>query len=174
MNKTVRAHPLMIFNFLKPFLFVLLIPVVRELIQYAASGEYDSVLYFEIMLLIGLFVVGFLRWWCFKLILNEGKHTITVVSGLFFRRTAKINVDRLSSVQTKQNPLEFILRAVTFRLNTEAGSLDKSDYEFKLSVKAAKEVSTLLYGKEENKKIKFSLFKIAVLAATTWFAPAAM
>ncbi len=167
MNKTFRAHPLMIFNFLKPFLFVLLIPVVRGLIQYAANGEYDSILYFEIILLLALAVIGFLRWWCFKLILNEEKHTITVISGLFFRRTAKINVNRLSSVQTKQNPLEFIFRAVTFRLNTEAGSLDKADYEFKLSVKAAREVSTLLYGKGDNKKIRFSLFKIAVLAATT-------
>ncbi len=167
MNKTFRAHPLMIFNFLKPFLFVLLIPVVRGIIQYAAHGEYDSILYFEVMLLIALFVIGLLRWWCFKLILNEEKHTITVVSGLIFRRTAKINVDRLSSVQTKQNPLEFICRAVTFRINTEAGNIDKADYEFKLSVKSAKNVSTLLYGKGEQKKIRFSIFKIAVLAATT-------
>ncbi|MBO5211185.1 MAG: PH domain-containing protein [Clostridia bacterium] len=167
MNKVFRAHPLMIFNFLKPFLFVLLIPVVRGLIQYAASGEYDSILKFEIVLSVALFVIGFLRWWCFKLILNEEKHTITVISGLFFRRTAKINVDRLSSVQTKQNPLEFIFRAVTFRINTEAGNIGKADYEFKLSMKSAKAVSTLLYGKGDNKKIRFSLFKIAVLAATT-------
>ena len=167
MNKVFRAHPLMIFNFLKPFLFVLLIPVVRGVIQYAASGEYDSILKFEIVLSIVLFVIGCLRWWCFKLILNEEKHTITVVSGLFFRRTAKINVDKLSSVQTKQNPLEFIFRAVTFRINTEAGNLNKADYEFKLSTKSAKMVSTLLYGKGDNKKIRFSLFKIAILAATT-------
>ncbi len=167
MNKVFRAHPLMIFNFLKPFLFVLLIPVVRGLIQYAASGEYDSILKFEIVLSVALFVIGLLRWWCFKLILNEEKHTITVISGLFFRRTAKINVDRLSSVQTKQNPLEFIFRAVTFRINTEAGNIGKADYEFKLSMKSAKAVSTLLYGKGDNKKIRFSLFKIAVLAATT-------
>ncbi len=167
MNKTFRAHPLMIFNFLKPFLFVLLIPVVRGLIQYAASGEYDSILYFEVVLLIALFVIGLMRWWCFKLILNEERHAITVVSGLFFRRRAKINIDKLSSVQTKQNPLEFICQAVTFRLNTEAGNIDKADYEFKLSVKSAKKVSTLLYGKGDNKKIRFSLFKIAVLAATT-------
>ena len=167
MNKVFRAHPLMIFNFLKPFSFVLLIPVVRGVIQYAASGEYDSILKFEIVLSIVLFVIGCLRWWCFKLILNEEKHTITVISGLFFRRTAKINVDKLSSVQTKQNPLEFIFRAVTFRLNTEAGNLNKADYEFKLSTKSAKMVSTLLYGKGDNKKIRFSLFKIAILAATT-------
>ncbi len=167
MNKVFRAHPLMILNFLKPFLFILLIPVVRGLIQYAASGEYDSILKFEIVLSVVLFVIGLLRWWCFKLILNEEKHTITVISGLFFRRTAKINVDRLSSVQTKQNPIEFIFRAVTFRINTEAGNLDKADYEFKLSMKSAKMVSTLLYGKGENKKIRFSLFKIAILAATT-------
>lgn len=167
MNKVFRAHPLMIFNFLKPFLFVLLIPVVRGLIQYAANGEYDSILKFEILLSVALFIVGLLRWWCFKLILNEEKHTITVISGLFFRRTAKINIDRLSSVQTKQNPIEFIFRAVTFRINTEAGNLDKADYEFKLSMKSAKMVSTLLYGKGETKKIRFSLFKIAILAATT-------
>lgn len=167
MNKTFRAHPLMIFNFLKPFLFILLIPVVRGLIQYSANGEYDSILYFEVILVTCLLIFGFLRWLCFKLILNEEKHTITVISGLFFKKTAKINVERLSSVQTKQNPLEYLFRARTYRLNTEAGSLGKADYEFKLSVKASREVSTLLYGKEEQKKIKFSVYKIAILAATT-------
>lgn len=167
MSKTFRAHPLMIFNFLKPFLFVLLIPVIQSLIQYAANGEYDSILHLEIVLLIVLFVIGLLRWWCFKLIFNEEKRTLTVISGLVFRKIATIRIDRLSSIQTKQNPLEFIVRAVTYRINTEAGELGKADYEFKLSVKASKEVSTLLYGKDEQKRIRFSLFKIAVLAATT-------
>ncbi len=157
----------MIFNFLKPFLFVLLIPVARGIIQYATNGEYDSILHFEIILLTALLIVGFLRWWCFKLVFNEPKQTITVISGLIFRRTAKINIKRLSSVQTKQNPVEFIFRAVTFRLNTEAGVEDKADYEFKLSVKASKTVSHLLYGREEQKQIRYSVFKIAVLAATT-------
>ena len=161
MSKTFRAHPLMIFNFLKPFLFILLLPVVRGIIQYSVSGEYDSILHFEIMLLIVLLVFGFLRWWCFKLIFNEQNQTITVISGLFFRKIAKINIKKLSSVQTKQNPLEFIFRAVTFRLNTDAGTVNKSDYEFKLSVKASKEVSKLLYGVEEQRVIRYSVFKIA-------------
>ncbi len=167
MNKTFRAHPLMIFTFLKPFLFVLLIPVVRGLIQYASNRQYDGILHFEIMLLIALFAVGFLRWLCFKLIFNEQKQTVTVVSGLIFRKTATINTNKLSSVQTKQNPIEFICGAVTYRLNTEAGEIDKADYEFKLSLRATKEVANLLYGKIEYKKIRFSVFKIAVLAATT-------
>lgn len=167
MNKTFRGHPLMILNLLKPFLFVLLIPVARSLIQYSATGEYDSILYFEVVLIIMLLFIGILRWFCFRLILDEEKHTITIVSGLFFRNVSKINVERLSSVQTKQNPLDYLLSARTYRINTEAGSLGKADYEFKLSVKSSREVSTLLYGKEENKKIKYSVYKIAVLAATT-------
>ena len=167
MSKTFRAHPLMIFNFLKPFLFILLLPVVRGIIQYSVSGEYDSILRFETLLLVALLIFGFLRWWCFKLVFNEQNQTITVISGLFFRKIAKINIKKLSSVQTKQNPLEFIFRAVTFRLNTEAGTVNKSDYEFKLSVKASKEVSKLLYGVEEQRVIRYSVFKIAFLAATT-------
>lgn len=167
MVKTFRAHPLMIYNFLKPFLFVLLIPVVRGVIQYITNGEYDSILYFEILLAAVIVIIGVLRWRCFKLILDEQKQTVTVVSGLIFRKTAKINIKRLSSVQTKQNPLEFIFYAVTFRLNTESGSIEKADYEFKLSVKASREVSKFLYGNDEQKKIRYSFLKIAVLAATT-------
>ena len=167
MVKTFRAHPLMIYNFLQPFLFVLLIPVVRGVIQYIANGEYDSILYFEVILASAIVIIGVLRWWCFKLILDEKNKTVTVKSGLFLRKTAKINIKRLSSVQTKQNPLEFIFGVVTFRLNTEAGSTEKADYEFKLSVRTGKEVSHLLYGCDEQKKIRYSFFKIAVLAATT-------
>ena len=167
MNKTFRAHPLMILNLLKPFLFVLLIPVARGLIQYFSTGKYDSILYFETLLIIALLLIGVLRWLCFRLILNEENHTITIISGLFFRKVAKINVERLSSVQSKQNPIEYLLRAVTYRINTEAGTLGKADYEFKLSVKSSREVSILLYGKEDNTKIKYSVYKIAVLAATT-------
>ncbi len=167
MIKSFRAHPLMIITFLKPFLFVLLIPFVKSFIQYFVSGEYDSVLRFEMLLLTLLAVIGFLKWICFKLVVDAEKQTVTVISGLIFRRKAKIKISRLSSVQTSQNPFEFILRAVTYSINTEAGVEDKADYRFKLGVKASREVSKLLYGVEEQKQIRYSVFKIAVLAATT-------
>ena len=167
MNKSFRAHPIMIFNLVLPTLFVLLIPVAQSLIQYSITGEYDSILQLEVVLIIILFLIGFLRWMCFRFTINEEKHTITIKSGLIFRKVAKIRIDRLSSVQTKQNPLEYIVRAVTYRINTEAGNLGRADYEFKLSVKASKQISHLLYGKDERKRIRYSVFKIAILAATT-------
>ncbi|WP_289466277.1 hypothetical protein, partial [Klebsiella pneumoniae] len=72
-----------------------------------------------------------------------------------------------SSVQATQNPVDFLLRAVTFKINTEAGNHNRTDFEFKVSVKNSREISKLLYGEGEPQAVKYSALKVAILAATT-------
>ncbi len=167
MKRTFKAHPLMILKFVKPFLFVLLLPVIKGVLQYLTNKTVDGVLGLEIFLFMCLTAIGILRWQSFSLICNEQNRTVTIKSGFLFKRTAKINIAKLSSVQTTKSPLDMIFRSVTYKINTEAGNSRKSDFEFKLSVKNSKIVSDLLYGKGEPKAVKFSFLKIAVLAATT-------
>ena len=59
-----------------------------------------------------------------------------------------ISVNKLSSVQTVLNPIDAVFRAVSYRINTEAGPKGKSDFDFKLSTKDSAEVSRLLYGED--------------------------
>ena len=111
--------------------------------------------------------IAVLRWRCFSLICDTNKKTVTIKNGLVFKRNASISISKLSSVQTTKNPIDAVFRAVTYRINTEAGITSRADFEFKLSNKNSAEVSNLLYCKQESTAVKFSAIKVAVLAATT-------
>ncbi len=165
MKREFRAHPLMIISLIKPFLPILLIPVARGFIQYLKDGEITRILGMESIVFIFITVLGILRWRAFRLVCDE--KNVTVRDGVILIREASIPIVGLSSVQSEQTPLDFIFRTVTFRINTEAGSRDRTDYSFKLSRKDAHEVSNLLYGKKKGEPIRFSPVKIAILAAAT-------
>ncbi len=165
MKKEFRAHPLMIITIMKPFLFILLIPVLRGVIQYIKNGQPTRILGMEIFLFTLITLFGVVRWRSFRLVCSE--KTVTVRDGIFFIRTAVIPIGGLSSVQSEQSPLDYIFRSVTFRINTEAGSRDKTDYSFKLSRKDSHTVSDLLYGHKSGEPVRFSPVKIAILSAAT-------
>jgi len=167
MKKSFKAHPLMIFGFLKPTLIVLFLPIIKAAVQYFTKRNFEGVAGLFILVLAGILSVAVLRWRSYCLICNEKDRVVTIKHGLFFKRVAKIDIARLSSVQTTQNPIDNIFRAVTFKINTEAGIHNRTDFEFKLSVKNSKEVSALLYGDGEPKAVKYSALKVAILAATT-------
>ncbi len=167
MKKRFKAHPLMILSFIKPTLFLLLLPVIKGAIQYFVTKDVDGVIGLEILVLSIIFVIAVLRWRSYTLICDNQKGIVSIEYGFVFKRMAKIDIAKLSSVQTTQNPVDAIFRAVTFKINTEAGGRDRTDFEFKLSRKNSAEVSRLLYGEGEPKAVKFSALKVAILAATT-------
>lgn len=172
MKYEFKAHPLMIFDIIKPFLLILLIPVARGLIQYLKNREINDILGPETIIFIVILIYAILRWRMFRLTLTE--KTVTVKTGLFFVTNAVIPISGLSSVQSEQTPLDYVLRSMTYRINTEAGSREKTDYRFKLSKKDSRKVSELLYGKKQSQPVKFSAVKIAILAVATSSAFAGM
>ena len=167
MKKRFKAHPLMILSFIKPTLFLLLLPVIKGVIQYFITKDIDGIISLEIIVLAILLVIAVLRWQSYSLICNSKKNIVEIEYGFIFRRTAKIDITKLSSVQTTQNPIDAIFRSVTYKINTEAGNRDQTDFEFKLSRKNSAEVSKFLYGTGEPEAVSFSVLKVAILAATT-------
>ena len=166
MKTEYRAHPFMVWKFVKPYLFVLLFPVVRVFIQYLHLGKFfNSFYWFEISFFAVIFLFAVLRCFLFK-VSCDGK-IVTIRSGIFFVKRADIEISKLSSVQTVRNPFDIMFGAMTFRINTEAGEKTKSDYEFKLKFKEAKELSNILYGNDTVSKQRFSPFKVAIMAAAT-------
>ena len=165
MNKVYKAHPLMILNRMKPFLFVLVLPFVRGLLQYITDREITSILRVEILLFSLILIFSVLSWRSFKISVDEDY--ITIKRGFIFVKRATINISALSSVQSQRNPFDYLLRSVTYSINTEAGSTNRSDFKFKLWVKDSKEISKLLYSEEKYEKFRFSILKVAILAATT-------
>lgn len=165
MKKEFRAHPLMIVGLIKPFLFVLIFPVIKGVLQYFIKGEVTGILTLELIAFAAITLLAALRCASFRLIC--GKSTATIKIGIILRSESVISISKLSSVQTEQNPIDAVFKAVTYRINTEAGPKGSADFEFKLSLKDSKEVSRCLFGEKNPKAVKFSVFKVAVMAATT-------
>lgn len=165
MKKEFRAHPLMIIRLIKPFLFVLIFPVIKGVLQYFIKGEVTGVLTLELIAFAAITLIAALRCTSFRLVC--GKSTVTIKMGIMLKTKSVISISKLSSVQTEQNPIDAVVGAVTYRINTEAGPKGSADFEFKLSLKDSKEVSRLLFGDKNPTAVKFSLFKVAVMAATT-------
>lgn len=165
MKKEFRAHPLMIFTFIKPFLFVLILPLIKACIQYFVDKQITDILGIELLLFSILTVIAFFRYRAYRVYCEDG--IITVKTGFLFIKTAEIRTDKLSSVQTTQNPIDAIFKAVTLCINTEAGVQNKSDFKFKISLKNCKELTSILYDGETVSKVRFSPLRVAIMAAAT-------
>ena len=130
---------------MKPFLFVLLFPFVKALLSYAVDGKINNILGLEILMVVMLTATAIARWLAFRVSINE--KTIYIRMGIIFVKTAEIELSKLSSVQIEKSPIDAIFGAVTYKVNTEAGSKNSSDFRFKLSLRNSKEISKNLYTK---------------------------
>ncbi len=167
MTNKFKAHPLMILKFIRPTLIMLLLPIITAVIQYVTERNLEGVTGLSVVVLAVILVIAILSWQSYSLECDTEKGVLIITYGFFFKRIAKIDIKKLSSVQTTQNPLDYIFRAVTFKINTEAGVHNRTDFQFKLSLKQSKKVSELLYAKDEYKEIRYTALKVAILAATT-------
>ena len=166
MNKTTfKAHPLMLYRFIKPFLFVLVLPFIKGAVQYLIYKEVSGVWTLELIAFCVIFSLALLRTLMFSLKVEED--FLTVRNGFFLRRKVKIPRKELSSISYRRNLADLIFSSVTFRLNTEAGSTEKADVEFKLSRRSAKKLWELLYVGDIKTDYRFSPIKIAALSASS-------
>ncbi len=165
MKKVYKAHPIMVLKLLKPILFILLLPVIRAPLQYIVRGEIDGLLMFEILFFAAIILIAVLRCLAFRVIYEEDR--VIIKTGILLKRLSEIDISKLSSVQTVRNPMDIIFGAMTFCINTEAGTKNKPDFEFKLKFKEGKELANMLYGGETFSKQRISAFKVALLSAAT-------
>lgn len=160
-----KAHPLMVFEWIKPFLWVMVIPIIKAVLQYIRYREIDNIMGLEIGILAVIAFIAFVRYLSFELVYSKDK--ITIYKGVIFKSKAEISLKKLSSVQTEQNPVDALFGAVTCRINTEAGFRRRSDFTIKLSHSDSERLSELLYGEEKLQRVKFSAVKVALMAITT-------
>lgn len=165
MKKVYRAHPLMVFNFLKPFLFVLIFPLITAAIRYFTDRQLTGLFVLEVLFFFTVISIAIARCISFRLIIED--NLLTLKTGVIFIKKSKIRISRLSSIQIEQNPLDMLLKAATCRINTEAGVTRKSDFQFKLKLKEAKELASIAYPDKTISKVRFSAFRVAIMAAAT-------
>lgn len=163
-KRSFRAHPAMVISFLKPFLFILLIPLFRALVQAVLKRQVSNLLLSELLLSVVIFGCSVIKWHKFNITI--GQSHIFVFSGVFSRRQAKIPINKISTIDAIRYPLDFILGSVTLKINTEAGRIGKADYKIKLKRTDAEYIIQSFGGGKKVKNIKFSAVRVAVMAAT--------
>lgn len=160
-----KAHPIMIFSLMKPYLFVLVLPLIRALIQYITTNQIDGLLNLEIIAFSLVLCIAILSYKAISVTVHD--RYLTVKKGIIIKKYAKIELSRLSCIALRKNLLDYIFGSVDCAINTEAGRPQKSDFSFKMYSKDTKRLFLMLYGKGERDIIRFSPTKIALLAATT-------
>lgn len=163
-RKKYSAHPIMAIYYLKPFLFVLLIPVLKALLDAILKQEISSVLLNEIVLTFIIVAYSLIKWKRFSITLTDS--SIKIRTGLIFCRTATIPKEKISSIQTVRHLNDRIFGSVTLRINTESGRKGKADFEIKAYKTDAESITAELFGKRSARIIKFSAVRVALMAAT--------
>lgn len=165
MKKEYRAHPIMMLTLIKPFLFILVIPFIKAVLQYFIDRQITDVLGIELIIFVVLTVIAFFRYKSYRISIEND--TVTVKLGFIFTQTAEIKLSKLSSVRATQNPLDMLCRAVTVSINTEAGSVNRSDFKIKMRLRDCEEITSYLYEGEAVSKVRFSALRVAIMAAAT-------
>ncbi len=165
MKAEFRAHPIMIFERVKPVLLVFLIPLFKAVTQYIKYGKIDDIMGYEFASIAIAAVYSTLSWLAFRITVEN--NYITIKNGVLFSSVSKIDINKLSSVQTERSLFDWLIGAVTYRINTEAGQKRKSDFVFKLSKKSSKRLFLSLYVAENLKKVPFSPIQVAFMSVTT-------
>ncbi len=159
-----KAHPIMIVQLIKPYLFILILPIVRAVIQYFTASKTNGLLALEIITLAFIILLAVFSW--NSILISVSDRYITVKTGFLIKSCAVIELSRISSISLNQDVFDFIFKSVSCKINTEAGTPRKSDFDIKLCKSEAKRLYFMIYGEEDMKIIKFSPLRIALLAAT--------
>ncbi|MBO4693067.1 MAG: PH domain-containing protein [Clostridia bacterium] len=165
LERTYVAHPLMMINIMKPFLFVLVLPVVKGVLQYFITGRITGVLTLEIAAFAVVGVLSFLSFRSFKVVIDDKK--LVIQKGFLIKSVAVIKKERLSCVSFERGIFDLMFASGTYKVNTEAGASGKTDFSFKLRLNDAVEMSKFLYGEENRVAVRFNAFKSAIFAAAT-------
>lgn len=162
---TFKAHPIMIVRLMKPYLFILILPLLRAIIQYITNGEIDGLLSLELIAFGFVLIIAILGWYSISITTND--RYITIKKGFLIKSCSVIEISRLSSISLKQGVVGYLFKSVDCAINTEAGRPQKSDFEIKMRTDDAKRLFKIVYGQEKQEIVKFSTYRIALLAATT-------
>ena len=155
----------MIWRVMRPYLFILVLPLVRAAYQYLVSGQINGLFALETLAIAATVILAVMEWFSIKITTSDS--AITVEKGFFIKSRAIIDKNQISSICLKQGILDFIFNSVDCYINTEAGKPKKSDFNIKLSLSDAKLFYKRVRNVNEMKTVRVSAYRIALLAATT-------
>ena len=162
-KNSFKAHPITIFDNLKPLLLVLLLPLLKALINAVLRREINGLFLNEFLALAVLLTYSVLKWRVFSLKLTE--NTVQITKGLFLRRVAEIPISKISTVGMTTTLPDRAFGSATLRINTEAGKKGRTDYEIRLKRADALLVAEALSFESSAQTLKFSPVRVAIMSA---------
>ena len=137
LQNAVHAHPIIIFQYLKRFLFLLIIPLARGFL-YALRGGVLLWLqgaWLDLLVLGLILALSWGKWFKFKYYMDES--TFYYTTGIFFQREFAIPLHRISSFTLFKPFWLRPFRVVRLRLDTIARSPTQADLELYFDARQA-------------------------------------
>lgn len=135
MPDKIKAHPLQFFRFLRPFIFILILPTLRKALQFILTGEYDEILPFEIILTLWAISTAFFRTKNFYIQIKSS--TIILGQGVLFEKVSYIKPKGISFISVNVSPLDKIFGTATIKIKTSLSPLPRADLTLTLWKKDA-------------------------------------
>lgn len=165
MTRRFTAHPLTCADFIRRFIPLLIIPLVRNIFLFLTRGD----IYFsgwDITVTLSVVAVGLIRSRMFKLTVCGDR--LKVQKGMLFKSAADIPIINISGVYTELDPLSARFGALRVRIETEAGGARKADLFLFLSKRdAAALLSILLKYRSDLFKRRSTVWQTALMALTS-------
>ena len=124
-KRIIRPHVFTLFALLGPTIPLLLLPLFRELTQWQ-GGTLSQFVRAEIMVLLALFLVAWLRVRRMQLMIEEGM--ISLKTGLFLQKKAQVPLQSVSSVSVYRSLAMRLLGCTRLSIDTEGGTRKKADF----------------------------------------------
>lgn len=130
-SKKIRVHPIQFLRFLRPYLFILVLPTVRRAVQFLLTGSYDYFLPAEVALTVTVVCLAAFKTRHFYVTGNV--NFLLFHTGKMLQKITALELSHISEAIINITPFDRIFRTATLKLRTGARLRPRPD--FILSVK---------------------------------------
>lgn len=163
--KTVKAHPLAILSYIYPYLFVMIIPIARNLMELLLERKFTKLHLAEIVIVAAVCINAVIKWLVCRIEIWDDR--LVMKSGYIIRYETVIKKRNVSCVTKVRTPLDLLAKSVTVQVDSEAGRRGKPDFQVKIFERDAARLLEFVNREKTNITLKIPLKKIALAAAAT-------
>lgn len=138
----IKVHPLQFFRFLRPFIFILVLPTLRQGVQFVLTGQYDKFLPAEFVLTLWAISTAFFRTRNFYL--KYENNTLQIGQGVLFEKISYIKEKGINYISVNISPIDKIFGTKTVKIKTSLSPLPHADLTLTLWERDAEKISNLL------------------------------
>ncbi|MBQ6714553.1 MAG: hypothetical protein IJN15_03280 [Clostridia bacterium] len=118
--REIKPHPLAIWDFIKPLLFVWLLPLVKRVAERIFFGDTQKSFFLEAATIAAIVVYGALKFKNYKLSVSAEK--IILISGKTFKKRKFIYKEGIFAIKSQKTFLNLIFGGFTLFLQLEGQS----------------------------------------------------